>query len=154
MTLVHCERRESGGVPHFALVGAPHHVRTAGGGHSKPSTSHSSRHAPASAPRRGCGGRPGAALPPSVHPSVPPSLPASGAAWRARRGGGFAGSGRWGPGLWKGKGPAPAPAPPPRGRRAEVWEGAGARCHGSLQALPEEIVMPVTEGPLFLLVGV
>lgn len=34
------------------------------------------------------------------------------------------------------------------------WEGAGARCHGFLQALPEEIVMPVTEGPLFLLVGV
>lgn len=30
----------------------------------------------------------------------------------------------------------------------------GARCHGSLQAQPEEILMPVTEGPLFLLVGV
>lgn len=29
--------------------------------------------------------------------------------------------------------------------------GLGApRCHGSLEALPKEILMPVTEGPFFL----
>lgn len=89
-------------------------------------------------PPRAEGGQGLPSLPALLHPCIPNSGRGGAAGSRLRPGG--LGSGRWDPERGRGRGGGGC-AP------GEAVGRAGARCHGSLQAPPEEIAMPVTEGP-------